>query len=372
MNTILAQAKKEWIEFRRDKLSVSLAIILPLLSLLLFGFGIKLESGAIKLVVRDRDNSALSRKYTDAVLSTSIFENIDPVEEEDSNYELDRGLARVSLVIPEGFEKKILRGEKSKYDVLIDGTDISNAQIIYNTIETVNEKIIEKYKKEELPGIEIGNIDPESEILFNPKREEAKFIVPGAYGVLLWVFPSLLAAVCASREKEHKTIERVIACSPRGPGFVLGKALVYFGIGMVIAISMMTLGALLFGVRAEQIPIPLLVTTPIYVGSAVLFGLALGISANSQTTAVQASSTLGFFPCLLLSGFVYPIANIPYPISLVANLVPARYYIELCRNSLVRGADLKTTWSEPLALLAFLVFFLILNWIFAKRMRLAT
>ncbi len=136
-----------------------------------------------------------------------------------------------------------------------------------------------------------------------------------------------------------------------------------------MAVSVMVLGAILFGVRFAGDPTPLLVSTPLFVMTAVLFGLALGTFANSQTVAVQATSTLGFFPCLLLSGFVYPIANIPFPLSLFSIIVPARYFVHLSRDAFVRGAGWSEMWPIPLILLGFSSFFLAAAWLSLKEMQ---
>ncbi|MBX9666697.1 MAG: ABC transporter permease [Candidatus Obscuribacterales bacterium] len=116
-------------------------------------------------------------------------------------------------------------------------------------------------------------------------------------------------------------------------------------------------------------PTPLLVSTPLFVLSAVLSGLMLGTFASSQTVAVQATSTIGFFPCLLLSGFVYPIANIPFPLSLFSVIFPARYYVQLTRDAFVRGADWSEMWPVPLILTTFCAVFLGAAWLSLRRMR---
>jgi ABC-2 type transport system permease protein len=152
--------------------------------------------------------------------------------------------------------------------------------------------------------------------------------------------------------------------------FLLGKALVYFAVGMCLAVMVMVIGAMLFHIGPVGDPSPLLVATPLYVLSSVLFGLMIGTFSNSQTVAVQATSTAGFFPCLLLSGVVYPIYNIPFPLSLFSLIVPARYFIELTRDSYVRGAGWPAVWPVPLTLIVFIAAFIFLSWLGLRRMQL--
>jgi len=206
-------------------------------------------------------------------------------------------------------------------------------------------------------------------VWFNPGQQERLFIVPGAFGVILWMYPALLAAVAISREKEEETITRVYSSKISALEFLLGKMLIYVGIGICMAILITTLGWLLFGLLPISDPTPLLVAIPIYVMVSVSFGLFLGAFTSSQTVAVQATSTGGFFPCLLLSGFVYPINNIPFPLNWLAAIVPARYFIDVSRDSFVRGVGWPAVWQDPLILSLFVVVLMAGSWFGLRRMQ---
>ena len=181
------------------------------------------------------------------------------------------------------------------------------------------------------------------------------------------MFPGLLACVATAREKEQGTIVQAYASSIKPEELILGKTIVYLLIGLVQAVLVMAVALLLFGVFPSAAPSALLVSIPIYVACSVLFGLAVGSWANSQTTAVQAVSTLGFFTCLLLSGFVYPLSNIPFPLSLVSYLVPARYFIEVSRDAFARGGGWAFIWYDPLILLLFVASLFTISWLAWRR-----
>ena len=369
MNTILVQATKEWQEFQRDRLSLALACLLPLLSLLLFGYGIRLESKDIPIVMKDLDNTSISREFVQRLYATNIFTPASTTGTLSPTDAIDRGRAKAALVIPKEFAAQIYRGKSSPVQVMIDGTDIPNTQIIYNTIQAANLYFLGMLKKSTSPDATLQMVVPHLRLWFNPGREETLFIVPGAFGVILWMFPALLAAVAVSREKEQQTIIRVYAANPNAFSFLLGKTLVYFAVAICMAIIVMVAGALLFGLRLAGDPTPLLVATPLYALASVMFGVFLGTYASSQTVAVQATSTIGFFPCLLLSGFVYPISNIPFPLSLVSLLVPARYFVELTRDTFVRGTGWPAVWAVPLILLGFCCLLLAGSWLGTRRMQ---
>jgi ABC-2 type transport system permease protein len=370
MNQVLVQASKEWSEFKRDKLSMALAFLLPLFSLILFGYGIRLESSAIPLYVQDQDNTYLSREYIARLYATNIIVPAQAKEADSATDAINRGLAKVAVIIPHGFAADIFRQKSSPLQVLVDGTDIANAQIVSNTIKAANLYFIGRLINSRIPDATLEMVSPQLRVWFNPGLAEPLFIVPGAFGIILWMYPALLAAVAASREKEQNTIIRVYASKVSPVAFLLGKALVYFAVGMALAIMVMVIGSILFQIAPLGDPTPLLIATPLYVFSSVLFGLMLGTYANSQTTAVQATSTAGFFPCLLLSGVVYPIYNIPFPLSLFSLVVPARYFIELTRDAYVRGAGWPAVWHVPLALIAFIAAFMFLSWLGLRRMQL--
>jgi ABC-2 type transport system permease protein len=350
MNTIFVQACKEWKEFRRDRLTLALAFLLPIFSLLLFGYGIRLESKDIPLAVQDFDRTSISREYIARLYATNVIVPAEWRQFSSPQEAIKRNIAKVAIIVPAGFARHILSREAASLEVLIDGSDISNAQVVLNTIKIANgyfEKLLRQNAAMPLMVV------PQLCIWFNPGRKESLFIVPGVLGVILWMYPALLAAVAASREKEHGTIVRPYSAGMNPVHLLLGKAIVYVAVAICLAVLICLLIWLLYGVTPVGDIVPIVITIPIYVFTSVLFGLMLGTFASSQTVAVQATSTAGFFPCLLLSGFVYPIDNIPFPLSLFSIVVPARYFIEVSRDVFVRGAGWPAVWHDPLILILF-------------------
>jgi len=175
--------------------------------------------------------------------------------------------------------------------------------------------------------------------------------VPGVYAVVLWIFPSLLAAIAMVREKERGTILQVYASDLTAGELILGKALAYLVVGLGMAIVIMGLGALIFRLRFAGDPTPLLIGTPLYLWASVMFGIMLGARTASQNAAVQGVALVGFLTALLLSGFIYPLSNIPFPLSLVSNVVPARYFIGITRDAYVRGIGWSGVWFNLLMIL---------------------
>jgi ABC-2 type transport system permease protein len=354
MNRILSQCTKELAQFRRDRLTLALAFILPLLTLFIFGFAIRLEAKDIPLIVQDLDRSHLSVGYADRLYATQVFQPVPWPETASAQSALDLGKAKAVVIIPPDFSRQITAGQPADVQVLVDGTDANNARVIKNSIAATTNSFMQA---EHLVP-DTRPLAARTRLWFNPGRQESLSIVPGTYAVVLWIFPSLLAAIAMVREKEKGTILQVYASSLSAEELILGKALAYLVVGMGMAAMVISLGSLIFQLRFAGDPTPFLLSTPLYVGTSTMFGLMLGARVNNQNAAVQGVSLVGFLTALLLSGFIYPLVNIPFPLSLISSVVPARYYIEISRDAFVRGAGWPGVWSAliPIALIGLFFF----------------
>jgi ABC-2 type transport system permease protein len=341
-NRILSQATKELAQFSRDRLTVGLALILPLGMLLIYGYAIRLEIKNIPLSVQDFDNSPLSHSYIERLLATNQFI---PVPSANSNplSSLDLGTAQATVVIPNNFSRDVAEGS-AEVQILIDGTDVNNARVIRNIIEGVTNFFIQS-----LPNITPPEgVSPKVRIWFNPGRKESLYIVPGIWGVVLWVFPSILAAIAVVREKEQGTIIQVLASDLTATEWLLGKGLAYWLVAIAEAIVVMSISVILFDLRLKTGFLSLFIGTTVYLATAVSFGLFIGMRSQNQNAAVQGTAILGFLTSFLLSGFIYRLENIPFPLSLISNIIPARYYILLTRDAFVRGAGWSSIWYVPI------------------------
>ncbi|MUL38396.1 ABC transporter permease [Gloeocapsopsis dulcis] len=344
MKRILAQCIKELAQFRRDRLTVALAILLPLATLFIFGFAIRLEATNIPIVIQDLNNSSLSRSYIEQLIATNQFQ----ATRWDNNVmnALEKGVAKAAAIIPPDFDSQIKLNKPTTIQVLIDGTDANNARVIQNSFRATTNAFLQTSGLQQQP-----NIVARIRLWFNPGRKESLYIVPGVYGVILWIYPSLLAAIAMVREKERGTILQVYASSLSAAELLLGKGLAYFIIGIAQAIVIISLGSLLFQLTFAVEPSIFILGTLVYLWTSVLFGLLIGVRASNQNAAVQGVATIGFLTSLLLSGFIYPLSNIPFPLSLISSILPARYYIELSRDAFVRGTGWVGVWLIPLVLI---------------------
>lgn len=350
---IWSQCAKELAQFRRDRLTVALAFILPFLTLFIFGFAIRLEAKNIPVTVQDFDNSPLSRSYIERLYATN---QLQPSRWDGSSAKtaVDRGLAKAAVIIPPDFSRRIKAGDVSSVQVLVDGTDVNNARVIRSSIQATTQFFLRQSGLQSNPT----RINLRSRIWFNPGRQESLYIVPGTCAVILWIYPSLLSAIAMVREKEQGTIVQVYASSLSAVELILGKGLAYLIVGLCIAAVVIGVSILVFGLRFAGDPTPLLVSAPIFISASALFGILIGTRVPDITTAVQAVATTGFLTALLLSGFIYPLSNIPFPLSLISNIIPTRYFIPVIRDAFVRGTGWSGVWlfSAMLLLLSLIIF----------------
>jgi ABC-2 type transport system permease protein len=357
---------KELQQFGRDRLGVALAFILPVIALLIIGFAIRLEAKDIPLVVRDLDQTTLSRGYIERLYATNLFV---PAEWQGDRFPdaLDRGTAQAQVTIPPGFAADVAAGRTGTMQIVVDGGDVINARVIKLAIQGVTGVV----QRQLNPLPDLGVI-PQVRLWFNPGRQESLFIVPASYGVILAIFPPLLLAIALVREKEQGTISQLYASSLSAFELLVGKSLAYLVVGLGEAVVLLIVGFVLFGTRFAGDPIPLLVGTPIFMLTSLQLGLIIGIFTTTQSSAIQAIGTIKVLTAFLLAGFLFPLNNVPFPFSIVSYLVPVRYYIELCRDAFVRGSGWFGTWHLIVILLILGVGEFAIAWWGMRRMQLSS
>ena len=350
----LAQSMKELFQFRRDPLTVGLAFILPSLALLMYGFATRLEAKNIPVAIINYDSGKLSRNFVDSICASRQFIAV-PWSGRHVLEPLDESIAKATIVIPPEFSRKLKAKQSTSIQVLIDATDVNNARVIKNGFIMLSKTfLVHEGMVQKRPSVV-----PVIRLWFNPGRKESLHIVPGAIALVTWIFPALLAAFAMVREKEQGTILQLYASSITAFELILGKAIAYFCVGFTEALIVIGLAITVFSLPFVGNPITYLFCTVLYVMSGVVFGLWAGSRATNQMAAVQICAMVGFLGSMLLSGFIYPIRNITYPVSLLSNVVAARYFIEASRDAFVRGGDFFAHWYVPVFLGGITLFFLL-------------
>jgi ABC-2 type transport system permease protein len=372
---VWVQCCKELVEFRRDRLTVALAFGLPVGMLLIFGFAIRLQIKNIPVAVVDFDRSAFSRDFIARIDASQELTAIPKPLDRSPLALLDAGDVRAAIVIPPGTQRAIAQGHPAPIQSIVDGTDVVNALTIKQILTAASASVGADYgparSVPNAPALEPGSVTLQERIWFNPGGEEALFFVPGVYGTILAMFPTMLAAIVMVRDKERGTIVQAYASRLRASELIAGKCLALECVGLAEALAIMLIGWAVWGVHFAGDPVPLLIATPLMICAQVLVGLLIGSQMNTVTSAIQAAGSVNSLVSFLLSGFLYPVSAMPLAFEWISFFVPARHYINISRDAFVRGAGWPGVSSEVSALAVIALILAIGAWAPMRRMQLA-
>ncbi len=365
MRRIKAQVRKELTQLWRDKLTLAFALLLPILLLLLLSKATSLTVNDIPVVVQDLDKTSTSRSYLEAVATSRSFILMALQPNESPERALSKDKARAALVIPPQFERDLRRGQKAEVQWLIDATDANTANVMRGKAAAITQAFnLQLQSDNAAPAIKA-----QVRYWFNPGREDLKYFGPGVLAFGMALFPPLLAALALSREGELKTILQVYVSSITAFEYLLGKVIAYTLVAWAEWITSMLVLFFVFGLTLAGNPIPLLVITFLYLLCTTCFGTMLGASIPNQAAAIQAAQLGGFLTSFLLSGYIFPIENIPQPLRFLSHFVPMSYYLEAIRDAFLRGSGWVAVWDAPIGLTLLGAFFFWRAWMVMREMQ---
>jgi ABC-2 type transport system permease protein len=342
--------KKEFIQMRRDRLTLAMMLGIPALQLALFGYAIQTEVRHLPTIVLDESRSAESRRFIHALLNTGNFDLHGFVQGRDEiERVLGRGDARAAVVIPPDFERDIKRGRTATAQVIVDAADplASNAAIAGAGLAGATRSQALAAARGVRPAIEV-RVRP----WYNPAIRSAVYIVPGIVGVLLTITMIVIASIALVRERERGTLEQLIVTPIGKTSLLLGKIVPFLLVGYVQITVILLLGRVLFGVPVRgSIPQLYVAALPFIVASLAV-GLFVSTLVGTQAQAMQ----LGFFfllPNILLSGFMFPREAMPEVAQWIGAALPLTYFLKILRGILLRGVGLEALWQETVVLAGF-------------------
>jgi ABC-2 type transport system permease protein len=349
---LLALARKEWTQLRRDPRSMTLAFLLPVLMLLFFGYAITWDVNDLDLRVLDQDRTARSRGLVEAFEASGYF----TVRERLAGYgEVDRavghGDAGSVLVIPPGFAADLAAGRSAPVQLLLDGADANTATIAYGYASA----IVDRWSRDAvLRGRSVViPVEVEVRTWYNPTLESRNMIVPGLIAVIMMTIAAMLTALTIAREWERGTMEQLASTPATRLEILLGKLIPYVLIGVVDVAMIVAAGLLIFGVPFRGPPLVFLAQTVLFLVGALTLGMVISAAAKSQFLATQIALIATLLPAMLLSGFLFEIAAMPPVLQGVTYAVPARYYVVVARGIMLKGVGPDVLWVQS----AFMVLF---------------
>jgi drug efflux transport system permease protein len=349
---LLAMARKEAIQLRRDPRSMALAFLLPVLMLLFFGYAITWDVKDIRLGVLDQDVTQQSRSLVQALEASGYFRVVRYFDRYDQvNAAVARGEVLGALTIPVGFAKDLAAGRPAPVQLLVDGGDANTATIALNYATAIvagySRNALLQGRQQDLPA------RAETRVWYNPTLESRNMIVPGLIAVIMSIIAAMLTALTIAREWERGTMEQLAATPVRRLEVVLGKLLPYVGIGFFdVAITILA-GLLVFHVPLRGNVLLLAVLTLLFLIGALGLGIFISAALKSQVLATQVAMVVTYLPAILLSGFLFDIASMPWALRTFTYLIPARYYIAVTRGIFLKGVGAEVLWVQALFMIGF-------------------
>jgi len=347
--------RKEFYQIRQDRRMLGVSIAAPILQVLLLGYAATTDIKYSTLVVCDMDRSEQSRAFLKEFTNTSYFvQRYSVVLPDEMDPYIQDAKANIGLVIPPGFGRHLLARQSAQVQVVLDGTDANTANVLLNyanqIVATYSQSVLIRTMKT-APSVRVGRIIPEPRIWFNPDLLSQNFMVPGVVALVLMIITMTLTSLGIVKEKELGTLEQLMVTPIKPYQLILGKLLPFTIIGFADMVIVLTIAHFWFQV-------PMLGSLPLLFALSGLFilttlGLGLFIStiAKSQQQAMLIAQFFFFMPFLFLSGFTFPIANMPVLIQYVSYVIPLRYFLEIVRGIFLKGAGLGELWPQAAALL---------------------
>ncbi len=350
-----AIARKEAIHILRDTRSLYLALGIPAILLTLFGYALSLDVDNIPLAVWDRNRTPESREYIDRMTASGYFHIVLYA----NSYEkivaaIDRREATVGLVLPADFARDAMREQGAEVQALIDGSDSTRANIAMTYIDTITAMYLDDLRRESLNQqavikLEIP-VEPRVRILYNPELESRINIIPGLIAIIMMVIAALLTSLTIVRERETGTMEQLISTPVKARELVVGKLIPYFALGYVDLVMVYLMSQYVFQVPFRGNLALMFLLSALFLAGSLSLGLLISAVAETQLFATQFALLGTFLPSFIMSGFVFPISNMPDVIQLFSYIVPARYYITILRGIYLKGVGVEIL-AAPIGML---------------------
>jgi ABC-2 type transport system permease protein len=355
---VWAVTRKETLHILRDARSLGMAIAMPMLLLVLFGYALTLDVDRVPLVVWDQSQSQVSRELIGRFTGSRYFALQNYVR----NYRelegaIDSGHALVALVVARDFAARLATGRPAPVQLIVDGSDSTTATLAIGYAEAVAQTYSQEVAVRQFQRLQRGALrlplDLRPRVWFNTDMQSRNFIIPGLIAVIMMIIAALLTSLTVAREWERGTMEQLISTPVKGPELILGKLLPYFAIGLLDVLLAVLMGEFLFHVPLRGSVALLFGLAAVFLAGALALGLFISVVTRSQLLASQLAMVTTFVPAFLLSGFMYAISNMPKAIQLVTYLIPARYFVSVLKGIYLKGVGLEILAGPAVLLVLF-------------------
>lgn len=356
MKQFFAFVKKEFFHIWRDKQTMFILLGMPVVQIVIFGFALTNEVKNANIAVLDNAKDAATTSLISELNASRYFD----VEKNLTNYnqveeEFKKGTIKLAVIFPPNFNEDLQHFNKAQVQLIADASDPNVA----NTLTSYASAIIIDYQNRIINNRKLPyTISTEMRMLYNPQLKGAFNFVPGVMAMVLLLVCTMMTAITIVKEKEMGTMEIMLVSPMRPQIVVIAKAVPYLLLSIINIITI-----LLLSVFALELPINgslslLMLESILFTLVSLSLGLLISAGAASQQTAMFISLVALFLPTIMLSGFMFPIENMPLPLRTVSNIVPAKWYYSIVKSVMIKGLGIKDIWKETLVLFGMMVFFL--------------
>ena len=359
MNRFIGFVKKEFNHIFRDSRTMLILFGIPIAQILIFGYVVSNEISDVKIGIYDKSNDHITHEITNKITSSGFFILHDYITSEKEIEEaFKRGIIREVIVFEPNFATKLEREGNAAIQIIADASDANTANIVTNYTQA----IINNYVKNELFAKSLPyEIVPEVRMLYNNELKGVYMFVPGTMALILMLVSAMMTSISIAREKEMGTMEVLLVSPLRPLPIVIGKVIPYMALSFINAVVIIALSYLVFGMPIQGNLIFLLLETLLFIFMALSLGILISTAANSQLVAMFISMFALMLPTMLLSGFIFPIENMPKVLQWLSSIMPARYFIVIVKNIMIKGSGIGVIWKETLILVGMTIFFLAMS-----------
>lgn len=368
---VLAIAKKEFRQLKRDKRLMFVIFFFPVMLLVMFGYAVNFDVKHVKIAIYDQEKSSLSRDYINSLLHSEYFDLVDMISsEKEINKYLDEKLVQCVIVIPIDLSEKLHSNREVKIQYLIDGVDGNTANIISNYANLATLTFNQKFTGEILAVKGMKQYEPiklDPQFWFNPELKTSKFLVPGLIAMILIVTAVISVALSLVREKERGTIEQINVSPLSSLELILGKTLPFVLIALINAGFILIASYFLFGSEVRGSLLLLFLTTLIFLIASTSLGIFISVVSDTQQVAFTLATFISLLPSLILSGFIFPIDSMPYLVQIITNVTPVKFFLKILRAIMLRGVGIEAFWDQLIYLGIFTTVLIVLGTIIYKK-----
>jgi ABC-2 type transport system permease protein len=361
----LAVAKKEIVQVLRDSRSLVIVLIMPVILVLLFGYGVSLDLRHLPIYVYDRDASQQSQDLLKRFQASDYFEIEGVVHNyRDLTRAIDNGHAKMGIVIPWDFSQRLRDGRPAQVQTLIDGTDDNTANVLIGYAQAVvqgySSEIQLDWLRDRGQIAQPAPVSVETRTWYNEDLESSAFIVPGVLALVMSVIGAFLTSLTIAREWERGTMEQLISTPVTPLEIMFGKLVPYFAIGMIDVIVCALIALYWFHVPFRGSFLTLLLSSGMFMIVVLAMGFFISVIAKNQLAASQIALLATFLPAFLLSGFLYAIEQMPVALQWITRILPARYYVSVLKKIFLKGTTGALLYADliPLAIFTLVLAFL--------------